>query len=226
MGTHRILDFAICSPSMVPWIDTIGVDQGFDVSPHRAVRIKFKASPSNYLIRCIKKPKAFPRERPIGCARQPVVAEWQCARTAVETDGSLRGYAGAPLSPAPPGELWPSLVHAMETEMSRQHDKVDAHGRASHTHAGRARGADTNFSLALPKRAIPSLGKVALTAHALKWLSVRVRALAHFARNIQRGHAISPSAVLQWTANLEEGHGRKLLARDATGHRARVERQP
>ena len=52
-GSHSILDYAICSCSAEPWVDAIQVDQGFEASPHRAVRLSLRATPKNYLIQSI-----------------------------------------------------------------------------------------------------------------------------------------------------------------------------
>ena len=197
-ATHRTLDFAICSASAEPWIDNIFVDEGFHASPHRAVRVKLRARPNNYLVQGFKRPRAFAKRPPTGCPRQPVLPQW--AKQNMDSTGrSAGGHAVLPTS-ASVDDLWPSLCYAMENELCRLHGHVNDRGLAAAAYTGRAAGLRVVQRLALPMRASASLGKVSIPVHALEWMCIRVRELACISRKIERGHFISQNALRQWTA--------------------------
>ena len=83
-------------------------------------------------------------------------------------------------------QQWPSLTHAVETELCRAHDLVDKVGLAHSKYSGRGRGVRTAWRLALPKRASAPLGKVCLSAHALMWLAKRLDEIIAISKNIQK----------------------------------------
>ena len=197
-GAHRTIDFIICSSSAEPWVKEVSVDEGFHAHPHRAVRIKLSAVKKNYLITAIKKPKPFANRTPTGCARQPVLPAW--SKTVPRCPNrSSGGHALDSQSADSVNALWPELCHAMETELCRVHGCVTLQGMAPDAHSGRSQGLRTVQRLALPMRASADLGKVSMPAHALAWLSTRVKELANVSRKIERGHLISPKAHAQWT---------------------------
>ena len=88
--------------------------------------------------------------------------------------------------------------------MCRLHDCVSNSGMATAAHSGGAKGLAPVKRLALPMKASASLGKVSMLAHALAWISTRVRELAAIARKVERGHLISPAADRQWHARLDK----------------------
>ena len=199
-ATHNTLDFAVCSASVEPWVESISVDEAFQVAPHRAVRLKLRADPRNYLVHGFKRPRAFAKRPPIGCARRPVLPLWAKHRSA-HADG-VGGHAAS--HPATVDEKWSELCHAMETELCRMHGHVNASGLAAAAYSGRGEGLRVIQRLALPMRASSALGKVSIPAHALVWLSTRVRELACIARKIERGRSISESARVQWTRIMDK----------------------
>ena len=217
-SAHQILDYVVCSSSLLPWIKNISVDLGLEASPHRAVRIALDVEPKNYLIAGMKKPKQIPRERPIGCARCPVLPDWAEPTHINDIQACLplqRGEGGHVSVQEGEGR-WPALAHAMEVELCRMHDIVSSDGEAKKTYIGRSQGVSITHRLALPKRASASLGKVSLTAHALVWFSVRVKELSYISRKIQRGHCITENTKKQWTALMNKiaaGTGLPLIIR-------------
>ena len=215
VGAHRVLDYVICSATVEPWVKSVQIDEGFHAAPHRAIRIRLRAAPKNYFVHGIKSPKAFARRTPVGCPRCPVLPEWH--REGLMEQVRLLGAPGGhvwvqDISTDAIDEMWPALCHAMESELCRAQDCVDKHGKPLKKHTGRAGGLRVVQRLALPMRASASLGKVSIQAHALNWLSVRVRELAGISRKIQRGHAISPGTVSQWTAIMGKITARSGLA--------------
>ena len=197
-AAHRTLDFAICSASAEPWIDDIFVDEGFHVSPHRAVRMKLRARPNNYLVQGFKRPRAFAKRPPTGCPRQPVLPHW--AKQDTECTGRSVGGHAALQTSASVDDWWPSLCYAMENELCRLHGHVNDRGLAAAAYTGRAEGLRIVQRVALPMKASASLGKVSIPVHALEWLCTRVRELACISRKIERGHFISQNALRQWSA--------------------------
>ena len=191
----RTLDYVITSDVVCPWIQSVKVNDGLEVRPHRAVSIIVKASMHNYLINSIKSPAKFPKDKPIGCARAPVVPQW-CGS---DLDRRCSGQEGGDPSPYVPVEDgWPALVHAVEAELCHLTDNVDKTGRPHHRFVGRSSGVSTAQRLAMPMRASASLGKVNLRAHALMWFANRVLELANIAQRYCDTHQIPRATWLQW----------------------------
>ena len=86
LGTHRIIDYFIVSSTIQEHIADVAVDLAYSVSPHRAVRSTLRTPRHNPLKEEMHMPRAFPRQRPIGCPRAPVIKEWS-------TDQSFDGLA-------------------------------------------------------------------------------------------------------------------------------------
>ena len=201
-GTHNVLDFAVCSASAEPWIDSVRVDEGFHVSPHRAVRISMRAGPCNYLVDSFKRPRAFAKRPPIGCSRRPILPSWARPSSGEGDQVSSVGSHAARYPQTVDG-MWPDLCHAMETELCRLHGHVNIEGMAAAAYTGRSAGVRVVQKIALPMKASAALRKVSMPAHALAWLSTRVRELACFSCKIERGHQISENARVQWTSIMD-----------------------
>ena len=176
------------------------VDRGFEAAPHRAVRLSLEADTTNHLVEVIAGPRQFPRLRPIGCPRAPVVPDWhqlqsQSRQSALVLKGDAGGYAGS----SDHGNKWPALMHAVESEICRVNDFVDADGVAGASHCGRSELVHTIKRLSLPQRTSAALGKICIYAHALIWLGRRVRELADISAKVTEGHPISVGAFEQWS---------------------------
>ena len=206
-GVHRTLDFAICSHHVNDWILDAQVDLGFEAAPHRAVRLRIRAEPGNYLVEQRARPRHIPKERPIGCPRRPLVPDWYDA-TAADPIVDPGGYAG-PLS-ATSSDLggyagshdtgpWPSLIHAIEGELCRLHDLVGPQGQAKSAYCGRGMRVATIQKLALPRKTSAALGKTCIAAHALVWLSRRVKELADMSGKVAAGQRLAGGASKQWS---------------------------
>ena len=194
-GTSRTLDYLICSDTAHQWVDSVQVDQGIKVSPHRAVRVRIHADRHNFKVAKLNTPKQFPVRRPIGCARSLVLPDWRReiseASTTQDSDGHI-GSAGDSAS-----RLWPALIHAIESELCGITDQVHDSGTAKRSFTGRARGVTTALRMALPKRASASLGKVDAKSHALRWFAIRVKELAHVSKKIRDGETVTHGTALQ-----------------------------
>ena len=206
-GQHRTLDYLICSSAACQWIEEVYVDYSIAAAPHRAVRIKLRAYRHNFTVECLRSPKQFPRYKPIGCSRSPVVPRGVSAADASSLE--VCGYATSVESPS---ETWPALAHAIETELCRVIDSVDSNGLAQPAYSGRARGVRTSQMLVLPRRASASLGKVDEVAHALNWLAVRISEIAAISAKVKAGILLSDGAKRQWSAIMSKITAQKGLA--------------
>ena len=59
------------SRSVAVAVDTVEVAEEYGCAPHRVVRVKLKSERTRVMINKLEMPKAFPIERPVGCARRP-----------------------------------------------------------------------------------------------------------------------------------------------------------
>ena len=154
VGRHRTLDYLLCSGTASHWIDKVYVDYGVAASPHRAVRVKLKAERHNFTAECLRTPKHFPRQKPIGCARELVLLELPPVTHLSSPEGS--GHTSSLDSLA---QVWPALAHAIETELCWVTDCASRNGLAQKAYSGRAQGVRTANILVLPKRASASLAR-------------------------------------------------------------------
>ena len=198
-GTARTLDFLICADTVSNWIDNICVDHGVASKPHRAVRVSIKADRHNYTFTKLCSPKQFPRSRPIGCARIPVLPDWARRQdsfhgTVVAENGSSGYVAPGDVSIS---DLWLALVHAIECELCGITDSVFSDGKELRAFLGRGSGIRFAQRLALPKRSSAKLGKVDATAHALRWFADRVKELAAVSRKLRDGVTVTATTARQ-----------------------------
>ena len=86
-GTHSTIDFIVCV-SFKDHIADVPVDSAYGIYPHRAVRVTLQIVKHSFLVEEIERLKGFPRKRPIGCPRAPVILEWPCTPA-----GGVGGHA-------------------------------------------------------------------------------------------------------------------------------------
>ena len=198
-GTHRVVDYSIVCAAVKQLILDVAVDLAYEVSPHRAVRLTLRTPKSNLLVEEIKRPRAFPIQKPIGCPRAPVVPEWIDGQ--VEDLRAATRQVGTSANPAlvnvTTEQAWPALCRAIECELSRVCDTVDHQGMADAKHSGHGAKISTVKRRIMPMRASAVLGKVPICTHALMWLHNRVNELASLATKLQCGQ-LSKASVAQW----------------------------
>ena len=120
-GTHRTINYVVCSSTRRLWADSDTEGPGDEASPHRAVRIAMVAKPKIYLIEGMSTAKQLTKTRPMGCARKPVAPKWH-VRDFEACDpaeiGSFNSEAHGHGTPAVSSETWwQLLIHAMATEV-------------------------------------------------------------------------------------------------------------
>ena len=166
-GSPRTIDFFIVSAEMAAIVSGIEVKNDAAVSPHRAAAITFRNTAEPLLQWQLRTPKKFPRERPIGCPRQPIAPGEAFMQEAKEEGGSI-------------SDLWGSIVWAIEAELCGVTDKFTKEG-VDKRWCGRALGARYVKDVVMPDRAAGVLGKLDRNTHALLWAANRLQELASLA---------------------------------------------
>ena len=121
--------------------------------PHRAVRLVMKKELNALLLDTLRLPRAFPREKPIGCARRPVLP-----------GEVLRVGASLPECRKQRVECvscdYEKVVEAVELELGGVCDL------SGHAHRGRGKGASIVARPSVPRRAAGSRGAMAQDEYA------------------------------------------------------------
>jgi hypothetical protein len=159
--------------------------------PHRAVVLTLGSEAVCALIRAVTKPKAFPRERPVGCPRRPVLP---AVSDASWTAGALDGSAGGEEALA---SRWGSVAECIEAELCRQCDLVDADGLPLREYTGRGGGLQVKWKRVLPPRIVGQHGLSDAQLHRLMWVLNRTEELVHLAR-LRRGGPLRAKQLEQW----------------------------
>ncbi len=71
-GEARVLDFFLVDSRIDSAVLGVDINEVVAGKPHRAVSIRLRRGACGGLVQTIRPPRAVPRERPIGCPRQPV----------------------------------------------------------------------------------------------------------------------------------------------------------
>ena len=122
----------------------------------------------------LKTPKAYPRKKPIGCARclvtpkEELVTEWAMKDT---EEGREEGLE----------EAWGNVVGAMEWELCGVNDRFGGNW-PDERYMGRGRGPAYGWKQILPPRIAGKFGEADPYMHALLWARNRLTELLHLAR--------------------------------------------
>ena len=131
-GSARNIDFFIVSEALTSVIAGVGIVEDVPLAPHRVVSVKLRRKKEMLLQWALRAPKAFPRAKPIGCGRCPIVPSnetitvWTGKQEGQEKEEALE-------------EAWVNLVGAMELELC---DVTDSYcdGLPDGKHLGREEG--------------------------------------------------------------------------------------
>ena len=195
VGCSRTLDYFIISRALagaVVSIDTLSelryhsreAEVVVAAKPHRVARLWLRREFQPALLATLRTPKAFPRAKPIGCPRRPVVPKERSAQWAFARDAKLR-EAGA-------SEAWGSIVAAIEDELCGICDNFDKKYKGRHE--------DTEVVLrpALPRRAAGPRGAMAQSEFAVVWAMNRLREMAALSDLHARGGVLTGGQWSQW----------------------------
>ena len=141
-------------------VRSIEVDLDLAIGKHRAVCVKVSNKGHICYVTRFLRPRAFPRNIPVGCARKPVVASGD-----LEEVGLDRFYE--------------RTLACAEAEAARLHDLVESDGKIQSQFAGRELGLRTRQGLLLPPRSRSCLGIAREKAYVAKWIDERLRELRH-----------------------------------------------
>ncbi len=167
VGRARTLDYFIVDSRIAAATSQAAVDEAVAGSPHRAVKIKIRGKEVGGLIRMVKKPRMFPRERPVGCARRPLVPRSR-------NEGVVGEAGGESLE-----EEWRKLAYCVEGELCRGCDRVGSDGAPDSRYLGRGEGLRLVLRPMLAPRAMARHGRADAQLHRLAWTLNRVEELIH-----------------------------------------------
>ena len=190
-GTHSELDYFVIDGNIAHTVARTEVVLSLDLKPHRGVRLVLKPLGANTLVSVLRKPRAFPRERPVGCARLPAVpyALAEEPRKVVDL-GEDRGEGLE--------KMWEGLVNCVEIELCGMCDAFKE-GRPDARYMGRAGGARAVKERSLPQRSAGEKGKLDITTYGYAWTATRVRELMWLGRSAgEAGECWPEAARRQW----------------------------
>ncbi len=161
-GKPEVLDYFVVDKRLDAGFVEVAVDLSIGLKPHRAVCIGFNIGKASGLVTSLRRPRAFPRQKPTGCARTPTVP----AEGVLEPDagGTLRDIDGA----------WRTIAACAEHEWCGILDLVDGGGNPLPQYCGRGRPMETVQRPNLPPKICGPIGRVDRVAHAMRWALVRV----------------------------------------------------
>ena len=136
-------------------IRSVEVDVDVSVGKHRVIRVDISNKGHICYITKVLRPKAFPRQAPVGCARKPVKGGGSVVQSGID------GFYG-------------TTVACAEAELARLHDLVEEDGTMRAEYAGRDLGFRTRKVLLLLARARASVGLAGKSAYLFKWVYERL----------------------------------------------------
>ena len=171
VGAARNIDFFIVSEALTSAIKGVSIVEEVSLAPHRAVSVKLGCMKERLLQWSLRTPKAFPRAKPIGCGRCPVVPSKEAITGWAEQRGQKERERGLE-------EAWGNLVGAIELEMCGVSDSY-CDGLPDGKHLGREEGPKHAQTQVLPPRAAGKYGEVDPVMHAMLWAKIRITVLVH-----------------------------------------------
>ncbi len=200
-GAPRVLDFYIVDSRLDAGFRSIEVDTSLGLAPHRVVKLTIDATMIGGLASGVQKPKSFPRDRPIGCARRPIVPDSRvggCQAAAGAAAGGAWDDLDFPMSEDGLQEFWNVLVTCAEHELCGMHDLVGPDGSPLAAYVGRARGLRVVRRPITPPRITGHYGKADRIGHALCWAAVRLQEMTHLATRAAAEGQLPAAALRQW----------------------------
>ena len=199
VGQCRCLDFFIIDRGLaeaVKSLDTLAEfrcasrenDYTVAAKPHRAVRLNLNRSYKPLLLRALKEPRAFPRNKPIGCARKPVTTSTPKVDM-IHVSGD-RDEDSAAITRA-----WSCVVKDIEEELS---GVCDLAGKARQAYRGRDQEVETVLRPLLPRRAAGPRGVMAQVDYVAVWGWNRLRELLALSELHQKTGSHNPGQERQW----------------------------
>ncbi len=184
-GAARELDFFVVPCAVAAHVAGVERVDVPTLAPHRAVKLRLKNPQRPYMVKVASQPRSFGKQRPIGCARCPVVPPPSVLDAAF---GATRD------DPTNLAAAYSSMMDAIETELCGITDKY-VNGAPDPRYCGRAQGLRFVSRPLLPPRRMAEFGKADAFVHALVWLGARMDEFYHFSVVISRCMGISRAQV-------------------------------
>ena len=202
VGCGRCLDYfiadrsiaeAVHSVSTVAELRCVSRDSDYIVAarPHRAVKLRLRKKFNPLLLKTLKMPRAFPRNKPIGCARHPVALVADFAAGIVLDVGRDQKVEAV-------SALWSRVVDDIEAELC---GVCDFEGSV---HCGRKLGVSEVLRPVVPRRAAGSKGAMVQSEFATVWGMNRLRELLVLSELHQKHGTHSPGQARQWDGLLRK----------------------
>ncbi len=185
-GHPKVLDYFVVDSRMADAVSEAQVAEEIAGSPHRAVRVVVKGKEVGGLVQMVRKPRMFPRERPIGCPRRPLVPGGGGGREGEEGQGRDNGE-----------EQWRDIAYCIEAELCRECDRVDGDGAPDRRYMGRGEGLQLVRRPLMPPRTAARHGRADGHLHKLAWTLNRMEELVHLAGKGEGGWG-DETRRMQW----------------------------
>jgi ribonuclease HI len=209
----RTIDYFVVDSRITGAVERCWVDLCFPASPHSLVRLRMRSNATRDLARHLVKPTAFPKVRPVGCARQPVLPDREI----------LCDLAAASVrNPEAVNKAFRHLFDLAEVELCGICDTVRSNGAPDKKFLGRGGELTTKWGPVVPRSA-GMCGRSDAIVLGLNWIAIRLNELACLAVVVnkrgtnasreQQWHGITqklrqPSGVLRQLLVFEKSQGR------------------
>ena len=210
-GGHSELDYFVVDANIAHAVERTEVVLSLDVKPHRAVRLIMRPLGANRLGPVLRRPRAFPTSRPIGCARMPAVPYRP-------GDGRMDGEGGGGAEGLE--KDWKNMMNCVEIELCGLCDAYRG-GSPDARYMGRAEGARVVLDRGLPQRAAAEKGKLDITTYGYAWTATRARELTWLGKSaLREGSQWAAASRRQWVGLIRRFQRpgkllRSIMAEDA-----------
>ncbi len=206
-GRARTLDYFLVDARIATAVSQAEVVEEVRGSPHRAVKVSILGREIGGLVQMVQKPRMFPRMRPVGCPRMPLLP--QCGG-----QGSGEGEGEVTLE-----EEWRRIAYCIEGELCRECDLVGGDGGPDRSYMGRGEGMRLVLRPMMPPRNMARHGRADSQLNRLMWVLNRLEELVHLGRR-RRGGWGADNRRVQWERIVfsllkPDGCTRKLAELDA-----------
>ena len=171
----RTIDYAIFDERISSAVVSTWVDFGCTSNPHKAVRHRLRASGSRDQVRQLRKPKAFPLWKPMGCPRAPRVPRPEVVEVLKKEDVTMKDVSHA----------FEHLMELAEEELCGLCDMVEEDGTSCKKYTGRSRP-KFEWGATVPTRG-KEVGRADPATLGLQWLGRAFLDMAGILRLVHRG---------------------------------------
>ena len=188
----RVIDFFVLDCRIATAVHDIWADPDFPSSPHNAVVLRLGGMATRELAKQLRRPRPFPVDKPIGCARKPQVPNAGIIKSMVGPTADQRQTVNI---------AFEHIMGLAEKDLCEICDEVDRDGRPSFTHLGRGKAPATYWGPVVPRSA-GEFGRADSATLCFRWIAKAFGGMAGILTGVSRGRA-SQVMVTQWFGTLE-----------------------